>query len=86
MRLWGGAGVCVRRCERFPENNQDGAPECTGESGRRREQHLTLKEKDATLTQETGAIGVCLHCYPINRPYAWRHLSTNKAVVFLCSA
>lgn len=37
-----------------------------------REQHLTLKKKvgkqDATLTQETGAIGDCLHCYPINRP------------------
>lgn len=36
------------------------------------EQHLTLKKKvgkqDATLTQETGAIGDCLHCYPINRP------------------
>lgn len=35
-------------------------------------QHLTLKKKvgkqDATLTQETGAIGDCLHCYPINRP------------------
>ncbi len=37
-----------------------------------REQHLTRKKKvgkqDATLTQETGAIGDCLHCYPINRP------------------
>lgn len=25
-------------------------------------------KQDATLTQETGAIGDCLHCYPINRP------------------
>lgn len=37
-----------------------------------RQQHLTLKKKvgkqHATLTQETGAIGDCLHCYPINRP------------------
>lgn len=36
------------------------------------ELHLTPRKKvgkqDATLTQETGAIGDCLHCYPINRP------------------
>lgn len=25
-------------------------------------------KQDATLTQETGTIGDCLHCYPINRP------------------
>lgn len=46
-----------------------GAPEGDMTGG---EQHLTLKKKvgkqDATLTQEMGTIGDCLHCYPINRP------------------
>lgn len=60
-------GVCalseikMRVCARSAPGRDDGG-----------EQHLTLKKKvgkqDATLTQETGAIGDCLHCYPINRP------------------
>lgn len=65
--------ACVRVCAPCEAR---GGSLCTGSVHQRGVggggQHLTLKKKvgkqDATLTQETGAIGDCLHCYPINRP------------------
>lgn len=83
MRLRGGAGAredvrlwvtceCVSVCVPSKIGKRVCARRAPGERQAGGEQHLTRKRKvgkqDATLTQETGTIGDCLHCYPINRP------------------
>lgn len=56
--------VCVRVLTLVPAGctrGRGGAAASDWEAGK-------AGKQDATLTQETGAIGDCLHCYPINRP------------------
>lgn len=52
-----GMRVCAHRA---PGSDREGRAASDSEK--------KVGKQDATLTQETGAIGDCLHCYPINRP------------------
>lgn len=64
-RLFGSVCVGVCACALLAPagctGGEEAPPPLTGRQGK-------AGKQDATLTQETGAIGDCLHCYPINRP------------------